>query len=442
LSPGSRKATNDQQLIKIAEPFFSEAWNARCKSDKEVEAIFRSGLGFRVRGPALFANGPDLRNSLSNLLRRAVKVLGTKSGHEEDIEDAAWNHAIEVDGTSSSEVAKLFLKTLDGLGSTAFHYIAPNYAIHFTEGTGELVIGPVRALLSTTLLNIAHDNKDPRLEFKIGDNPGLSIPGRGIQQQPAKVFITLAPVSWEVEISASKGNVDEEALWLINLALSLLRLSYPAGRVPNFFPNYGEIETRATHRPETESQSVVVKKEDKTIYGGGWQAPRLYTINNALLAHHQTIGFSVRAREIFEYRERTVGERVAQGLGWMSRGRQAEARSERFLFFFTAIEALLSSADKTAPVIQTIARRAAVMISENPADRYELAKAILKQYETRSALVHGGRRNVSNIEAVDAQHLVETLYWRVLQKLPLTTSTEKFEEELNRASFGLAWPAG
>jgi hypothetical protein len=43
---------------------------------------------------------------------------------------------------------------------------------------------------------------------------------------------------------------------------------------------------------------------------------------------------------------------VGQGLGWLSRGRQAESRTERFLFFFTALEALLSSDDKGDPVTQ------------------------------------------------------------------------------------------
>ena len=104
--------------------------------------------------------------AFSNLLRRAVKVLGTKSGHEKDIEDVVWKYATEANGTNGSKVVGSFLKTLDGLGATTYHFIAPNYAVHFTEGIRELVIGPVRALLSTELVpSLAHDNKNAHLEF-------------------------------------------------------------------------------------------------------------------------------------------------------------------------------------------------------------------------------------------------------------------------------------
>jgi hypothetical protein len=49
-------------------------------------------------------------------------------------------------------------------------------------------------------------------------------------------------------------------------------------------------------------------------------------------------------------RPRTIhlAERVGQGLGWLTRGRQAEDRAERLLYFFTAIEALPPS---TFPLI-------------------------------------------------------------------------------------------
>ena len=52
--------------------------------------------------------------------------------------------------------------------------------------------------------------------------------------------------------------------------------------------------------------------------------------------------------------------------GWMTRGRHAEDRAERFLFFYTAIETLVSTTDKSAPVIQTIARNAASIITDKP----------------------------------------------------------------------------
>jgi Apea-like HEPN len=180
---------------------------------------------------------------------------------------------------------------------------------------------------------------------------------------------------------------------------------------------------------------------DEVISTDGGSVSQYYQVNKAVADHLQSINFEERAKKIFSPVSKSVGERVAQGLGWMARGRRAHDRAERFLFFYTAIEALLASSDRTAPVIQTIARHAAVILAEKVEKRYEIAKNIKTSYETRSALVHGGRRNVSKTEADDAQLMAEILYLEILEKVDLASSDESFEAGLSIASYGLRWPA-
>jgi hypothetical protein len=137
---------------------------------------------------------------------------------------------------------------------------------------------------------------------------------------------------------------------------------------------------------------------------------------------------------------KSLAERLGQGLGWMTRGRQTVDRAERFLFCFTAIEALLSGDDKAAPVVQTIARHAAVILQHDPQKRAKLDSEIRSHYAARSALVHAGKRNVSQLEVNTIQNIVEALYKTVIEAIPLETPFSAFHESLSDASYGLPWP--
>lgn len=105
------------------------------------------------------------------------------------------------------------------------------------------------------------------------------------------------------------------------------------------------------------------------------------------------------------------------------------------------MEALLSSDDSTAPIIQTIALHAATILADDPSARYGIAKEIKRAYGTRSALIHRGQRGVSHSTAAEAQRLVEELYYSVLKKVSLTMDARTFQESLAKAGFGAKWPA-
>jgi hypothetical protein len=93
------------------------------------------------------------------------------------------------------------------------------------------------------------------------------------------------------------------------------------------------------------------------------------------------------------------------------------------------------------PVVQTIARHAAVILTNDNVERVEIAKQIRKLYESRSALVHAGNRSVYWSGTNEAQSLAKTLYQIVLESADLKTKHQNISAQLSNASYGNNWPA-
>ena len=168
--------------------------------------------------------------------------------------------------------------------------------------------------------------------------------------------------------------------------------------------------------------------------------PCTYLVDDTVVSLTEEQKFKDWAHVIFNPAKKSLAERFSQGLGWLARGRQTADRAERFLFFFTAIEALLSSDDKSAPVVQTISRHAATILHTDPLERADFASQLRSLYEFRSALVHSGKRNVSQMQTMEVQRIAEELYKAVMENYPLDSKFNKFQESLSKASYGSSWP--
>jgi hypothetical protein len=136
----------------------------------------------------------------------------------------------------------------------------------------------------------------------------------------------------------------------------------------------------------------------------------------------------------------TVAERFARGLGWLSRGRRADDQADRFLYFFTAIESLLTRSDKNAPVTDTICRSAACILAKTVTARAAIAREFSALYGIRSDLVHSGERSVSRVNSKDLQLKAELVFFNVLKKADLSKRIDDFHSELKTASYGGRWP--
>jgi hypothetical protein len=427
----SNKIKSDTAFKKQCSEFFQLALSKIWDRHSELR---QNGPPF-TRNNIIFQADDDLFRSANDLVRLCVNKLGPKIGDEKDVDKLMWRHVCDdaCRTMSPAAIADEFIASLVKEANSAYTYVCANRLIRVHSSINRVQIGPVTVVVISDPAQDIFDGKvDPTWAFKIGREYEFSIKS-GIE-------IQIPPTCWKVSTHASQSNVKEEAEWLIDVAISLLRLSQFEllnTSSHGFFPNIGKVEPMPSVIPESETRYLLMTA-DGISTGGMWMPP-MYILDDAVIAATQTPEFKAKAQAIFHPTQNSLAERFGQGLGWLTRGRQSEDRAERFLFFFTAIEALLSSDDKTAPVVQNVARSAAVILGNDVVARAENAKKIKLLYAIRSALLHAGKRNVSKGVADTAQLITEMLYSRVMEHVPLTNSFESFQADLGRATYGLSW---
>jgi len=421
----TNKLASDAETRKCAKEFITEA----------VQTIVPDNIYFPnlIKGQYSL---PDITSDLllSKLVSHCVKKLGTKICNEHDITTVAWEVIAETYGEDVDTVVKVLIDKIQEQSATEYFFIAPNCLVELKDNIKQFEVGPVR-IKRTESLKDEHEKPDDKLKWKIN----LGAPHMTIWSEKG-MELTYPAHCWEVSINTSPSNVQEEAFWLINIALSCIRLYYPKDN-NDFFPAFGKLETHPLLLPVAIDPRIYIRRKDRNTSFGKMFTPSVYVIDKDILGHFDKIDFKNLIKPIFNYKENTVAERVAHGFGWMTRGRHTEDRSERFLFFYTAIEALVTSRDKNIPVIQTIARNVASIIDDRPEVRLNMARDIIKSYDIRSSLVHGGRRNVSDSEAYIAQALAERIYKDVIKKIDLHTKNDEYEKFLKEASYGLPLPS-
>jgi hypothetical protein len=420
--------SSDSQLRQLVESFFEHV--KRC-AVQNVGAV-RNDVNIRIVRGLVFNIDRPCALAQRQLVARTVQILGPDVCHEDQMSSLAWNIAAEQisDARGDPKVfVDEFLKALQLEVLQTFTYVAPNNVIRFARPGQRLQIGPIDAVLATDVLPELQASQPKNVSITVGDRFCTTFSDRGIEFQ-------LPPVIWRVRVCCAPQLVEEQALWRVNIALSYLRLSYD-GPFPGLFPHIGDRE--APPIEERRADNTSLSFSETGMSGGGWSVPFVYTIDDAITDVVTTPDFKWNANIIFNAKKGSVAERFAAGLGWLTCARQSADRAERFLYFFTALEALLSGDDKTAPVVQTIARHAAVILYDDVSKRFEFARRLRELYGLRSALVHAGKREVSQFDVNEIQYFAEVLYKLVLRRCPLTKACKDFHLGLTQASYGTVW---
>jgi hypothetical protein len=420
----------DKELVEFATNFLKAYSASAEKGNGDLSAIAKD-RPYSLGPGGIVEITEEIAEGQSDFVHRAAKLLKSKAAHEKAIANIATNHAHEfVAGNKKIEdAAAAMIKAVFEHANASFEYLAPNYLVRLDPAIKVIKIGRVRAMRTA----------DFSVEWKTlyPDHKVEIVPGNGFSLQlTPKIIIEMRSICWIVNVDAVAENVEEEGKWLIDVAVSYLRLSHD--KWPGHFPDLGSVEPHPVRATLLHNEGV--KMQGSRLLAGGSSVPHWYEIDAAVLATSNSTKFISQAELIFDPPKKSLAERVSQGLGWLTRGRQAEDRSERLLYFFTAIEALLSNDDKTAPVVQTIARHAAVLLTNDNAARAEVAGDIRKLYSFRSSLVHAGNRSILWSGANGAQVLAERMFGVVLEKADLKIKHENFCNELAAASYGVAWP--
>jgi hypothetical protein len=316
---------------------------------------------------------------------------------------------------------------LDAANST-FDVLLPNYLVHFRDDVRSIKMGRVRAVLTADL--------PPELEARQIPVEITAGPAFTQSYRSHKVVIAMPSCSWVVTVTGASENAKEEAKWLIDVAISFLRMAHDS--VGMLFPKVGDIEPHPWRHWSLRDVGVLVKEGSART--GQLGEPQIYEVGRTLRDAIEGKPVQAKAELVFDPPKGSVAERISQGLGWLTRARQVEDRAERFLYCFTAIEALLSSHDKSAPIVQTVARNAATIWSADIATRVKMSKDIRQLYGLRSKIVHAGNRPVLWSNADAAQQIAEGLFWYVLRRADLSMKHQTFIEELTIASYGSPWP--
>ncbi|MFD1702920.1 hypothetical protein ACFSCV_07870 [Methylopila henanensis] len=366
----------------------------------------------------------------SKSFRIFSKHLGPKHGHDKAIRDRALSIAQQHLGENPDKVADHLAKSLFSIADENYDYLAPNNLIVLSNGVSELKIGSVSIYdCDKVISELSARPIDPRVKLVCAT--GFSV------EFSDPLIVSLHPVCWLVRVNALKENVDEEAKWLIDVATSAIRLAVEDGEP--FFPSFGTLEWHPINPPRNIKPRVIFHEKGLTL--GDHYTKAFYTINEKEKARIESAELAPKFGAILDQQSGTMAERLGQCLGWLTRGRQADDRSERLMFFFTAIEALVTGNDSSAPVVQNMARNVAVLWTNDMEMRAQVAKSIKRLYGFRSQTIHTGNRSSSWGNVNECQIIAETLARIVFESVDLADPHEKFLSELSIASFGLAWPS-
>lgn len=401
-----------------------------------------SPLGFGEYGMSIFGTFVVRFTEAYVHVRRdftllAAKMLKAKGAHEKTIStlcqkagQAYVSATAGIEGDHSKapeEAAKRLVETVLAEAGREYVHIEPNHLVRHSAA-GIVTLGRVRSMRT----ELAHANT------ALSINLGVRL---YVAESPEQVFedrstaLGMPASVWVVDTPATKENVAEEAKWLIDVAVSLMRLSF--GPWPHHYPKVGEIEAHPTQPPNTLPLHVTI--EGDTIFTGGGKLDGWYDVEVGAAEKLNSAEVQARAIALFDPSDRSLAQRIALGLGWMTRGRQVVDRSERLLSFFTALEALLTSNEKSDPITQTISRYVSVIYTQDIPSRIIVFNRVKALYSLRSLVVHAGRRDVLWSDVNALQHIIESVFWVVLHRCNLGMSQEHFAQSLADAGHGLRW---
>jgi hypothetical protein len=237
----------DKELVAFATKFL-EAFADSAKQIRS-ELLRRGGEPFSIKlGPRHSLGFPGgiveisdaALQALRGFIDRVAKFVGARAAHEKAIADFAIRQGHEYvasDAQLPHAVSALIQKVFNE-ASASFEYCAPNYLYNFEPAVQDITVGPVRAVRTA---DFAAKRKVLYPDHRAEIVPAKRFSIKFKKGPKLKFAIEMPPVCWIVDVDATiRQNVDEEAKWLIDVAVAFLRLSHDgwAGR----FPHIGKVD--------------------------------------------------------------------------------------------------------------------------------------------------------------------------------------------------------
>ena len=384
----------------------------------------------RLADGVLFEVSDTAQEAQAAAVDRLIKALGAIRGHAADIEPLLWQavaDALKAGLTSlhQGDVDTL-LDTISENAGKEVDLIKPCHSVVLLENTNNIVVGPVKIRRSSKALSEIR-RLCPKSKIEVGEGPDIETDVMDVQ---------IPHFVWQVKLAAASKVREEQAAWMVDIALSLVRLGVKPTNLGMNPPALGKVEAPPFSKSKADHNRMTIGESGRYSIGG-WTMPCVYQLGIPAQRELSKRDFVKKAGLVFSSSKSSLAERFSQGLGWIARGRQSSDRPTRLLYFFTAIEALLSDSDKTAPIVQTVARHGSVLLSDKNEYRIEIAKTIRQLYGLRSSLVHTGKRGVVDKDANTIQYIADLLFCKVWNDVDLSMKHSRFVEVLSKASYGL-----
>ncbi len=321
-NPATKK--NDGDLVAKAVAFADAFASSHNRNNKYSH--FKPDSGISMGSAGVVEIDVDVAVSLDEFIVRAEKLLGHNAAHSRAIYDTALQAAHQAvnDGITGKQAATAIIDAVWTQALTSYEWIAPNRLFRFVDAVDEIKIGRVRAIKTHVIQNErAKQYPDEKVVIEISGDKGFRLNNDGT------VALYLHGTCWYVEVDAIIQHVETEGKWLIDVAVSYLRLRHPSwgAHVPHTGDKEPHPIVEASHMNEG------AKIQGATILAGGGKVPPWYDIDPAVLATTKDQKFVADADVIFSPAPKSLAERVSQGLGWLTRGRQTDDRAERLLYF-------------------------------------------------------------------------------------------------------------
>jgi hypothetical protein len=124
-----------------------------------------------------------------------------------------------------------------------------------------------------------------------------------------------------------------------------------------------------------------------------------------------------------------IGRKLFWGLRWLGEATKPDTKNARFAKLGFALEALIGgdATDKignlsTRGLAATLAERCAFLVGKNQTERKEIHNRIHEYYGIRSGIVHGGDKEITDVQFADFGMLVRSTFWAVLRKINMFKS--------------------
>ena len=223
----------DAELVEAAKAFAQEFSDSATNQTRATE--FAPGSMMSIDTAGVVEITDSVANTMAALRTRAMKILGSKAGHERAMDQMLLKEAHEsvLYRKDVNAMATALIDAVFDQGLVTYEFVAPNRLFLFKGGTKSIRIGSVRAMLTEDLQKQRHSSyPNGNVTIIPGDEFSINI-------HAESTSITLYAVCWVVTVDAIEQNIEEEGKWLIDVAVSLLRLSHADWK--GMPPKIGEI---------------------------------------------------------------------------------------------------------------------------------------------------------------------------------------------------------